>query len=124
MPAAPVSSGARLGALKRRLPGAAEDGLVLRSLVDANLPKLTPDDADIFGGITRALFPGSEPTSLPDGGPASARSKSGRVTSKFSAFAPFLTFSTVTSRPKAHEVADRTSPSISAPEKFFVSPAS
>mmetsp|Transcript_16219 Transcript_16219/g.52478 ORF Transcript_16219/g.52478 Transcript_16219/m.52478 type:complete len:341 (+) Transcript_16219:539-1561(+) len=55
---------------------------------------------------------------------ASARSKSGRVTSKFSAFAPFLTFSTVTSRPKAHEVADRTSPSISAPEKFFVSAAS
>lgn len=44
------------GNLKRRLNWE-EDQLVLRAIFDANLPKFTPPDVELFLGIASDLFP-------------------------------------------------------------------
>jgi hypothetical protein len=46
------------GALKRDKPGLPEDAVLIRAMRDANLPKLLPDDAALFGAIIGDLFPG------------------------------------------------------------------
>ncbi|XXQ31525.1 Dynein heavy chain AAA lid domain containing protein [Plasmodiophora brassicae] len=45
------------GALKRDHPHTEEDQLCLRAINDCNMPKFTADDAALFAGITRDLFP-------------------------------------------------------------------
>ena len=44
------------GSLKRRLTWT-EDAVVLRAIFDANLPKFTPSDVELFKGIASDLFP-------------------------------------------------------------------
>jgi hypothetical protein len=46
------------GALKRSSPTVPEDAVLIRAMRDANLPKLLPDDAQLFEAIIGDLFPG------------------------------------------------------------------
>ncbi|XP_035775701.1 dynein heavy chain 3, axonemal-like [Anopheles albimanus] len=46
------------GALRRAHPHLAEDQIVLRAIIDVNLPKFLQQDIPLFEGIYRDLFPG------------------------------------------------------------------
>ncbi|KAI8820875.1 dynein heavy chain and region D6 of dynein motor-domain-containing protein [Fimicolochytrium jonesii] len=48
------------GNLKRTDPNGPEDIIMLRALVDCNLPKFLADDVPLFNGIISDLFPGIE----------------------------------------------------------------
>lgn len=48
------------GALKRMHPQMEEDKVVLRAIVDVNLPKFLKEDVPLFKGIYADLFPGTE----------------------------------------------------------------
>lgn len=48
------------GALKRMHPLMEEDKVVLRAIVDVNLPKFLKEDVPLFKGIYLDLFPGTE----------------------------------------------------------------
>lgn len=48
------------GALKRMHPLMEEDKVVLRAIVDVNLPKFLKEDVPLFKGIYADLFPGTE----------------------------------------------------------------
>ena len=49
------------GRKRRQLPLLPEDEIMLLSMRDMNLAKLTSDDLPLFNGITRDLFPGIQP---------------------------------------------------------------
>ena len=50
------------GGLKRANPDLIEDGVLIRAMRDANVPKFLKDDLPLFAGIIQDLFPGIEIT--------------------------------------------------------------
>lgn len=46
------------GQYKRLMPDIEEDLVVMRALMDVNIPKFTSNDVPLFLGITKDLFPG------------------------------------------------------------------
>lgn len=48
------------GSLRRMHPKLAENKIVLRAIVDVNLPKFLQEDVPLFKGIYNDLFPGVE----------------------------------------------------------------
>ena len=50
------------GSLKRANPNLIEDGVLIRAMRDANVPKFLKDDLPLFGAIIQDLFPGVEIT--------------------------------------------------------------
>jgi dynein heavy chain len=50
------------GSLKRANPTLVEDGVLIRAMRDANVPKFLKDDLPLFGAIIADLFPGVEIT--------------------------------------------------------------
>lgn len=48
------------GSLRRMHPELSEDKIVLKAIVDVNLPKFLQDDVPLFTGIYMDLFPGTE----------------------------------------------------------------
>lgn len=50
------------GALKRANPDLIEDGVLIRAMRDANVPKFLKDDLPLFGAIIQDLFPAVEIT--------------------------------------------------------------
>ena len=50
------------GGLKRANPDLVEDGVLIRAMRDANVPKFLNDDLPLFAGIIQDLFPGIEIT--------------------------------------------------------------
>lgn len=46
------------GQLKRKFSDTEEDIIMLRALLDVNLPKFTMNDIPLFNSITSDLFPG------------------------------------------------------------------
>jgi dynein heavy chain len=50
------------GSLKRANPTLIEDGVLIRAMRDANVPKFLKDDLPLFGAIIQDLFPGVEIT--------------------------------------------------------------
>ena len=48
------------GALKRADPHAREDEILIRAMVDANIPKFLSDDIPLFMAIVQDLFPTAE----------------------------------------------------------------
>ena len=47
------------GSLKRKQQDLREDIIVLKALINVNLPKFTINDIDLFLGIINDLFPGT-----------------------------------------------------------------
>lgn len=50
------------GSLKRANPTLIEDGVLIRAMRDANVPKFLKDDLPLFAAIIQDLFPGVEIT--------------------------------------------------------------
>ena len=48
------------GGLKRANPDLVEDGVLIRAMRDANVPKFLKDDIPLFENIMKDLFPGVE----------------------------------------------------------------
>lgn len=51
------------GSLRRMHPQMTEDKIVLKAIIDVNLPKFLQEDVPLFKGIYTDLFPGTE---IPD----------------------------------------------------------
>eukprot|EP01059_Diplonema_ambulator_P016442 TRINITY_DN279_c0_g1_i2.p1 TRINITY_DN279_c0_g1~~TRINITY_DN279_c0_g1_i2.p1 ORF type:complete len:4165 (+),score=1710.28 TRINITY_DN279_c0_g1_i2:209-12703(+) len=54
------------GALKRSDAGLPEDVVLMRALRDMNAPKFVFEDVPLFGGLIGDLFPGLDPTRVPN----------------------------------------------------------
>lgn len=50
------------GSLKRSNPNLIEDGVLIRAMVDANVPKFLKHDLPLFNAIIQDLFPSIEIT--------------------------------------------------------------